>query len=78
MGRELGKAGGAVDCQTSPEREGRVEASKIAGNLRRVWQDSRNSGAKVGHQRIRRPPQKGPALVFLAHSASGWKQPMKS
>lgn len=34
------KAGGAVDCQASPEREGRVEASKVAGNLRRVWQDS--------------------------------------
>lgn len=68
MGRELGKAGGAVDCQASPKREGRVEASKVAGNLRRVWQD-RNSGAKVGHQRIHRPPQKGPAMVFLAHSA---------
>ena len=40
MGRELGKAGGAGDCQASPEREGWVKASKVASSLRRVWRGS--------------------------------------
>ena len=40
MGRELGKAWGAVDCQASHEREGWVKASKVAETLRRAWQGS--------------------------------------